>query len=237
MDVEGDGADAWQYRVSRVREVLAQADADVWGFQEPFLHQVRDVSQMLPEWKWVGVGRGDGAELDEFNPIFVRPGLEILEWNTRWISTTPEVPGSMFDGAGCPRLITSVRLRWEGRELWMLNTHFDHLSHQARLHGIKQIAELVATLGSVVITGDFNCDPLGPDFDSWRELGMKDLLGCFASELPGHTYHGFGLPETEWQRIDSIWVSSDIRIENAQASEQKFWGASDHVCLLAEISL
>ena len=53
---------------------------------------------------------------------------------TRWLSSEPEVPGSVGWDAHLPRIATIVRLRHrDGTAAGVANTHFDHASDQARL--------------------------------------------------------------------------------------------------------
>jgi len=100
--------------------------------------------------------------------------VQSVDSGTFWLSETPHVAGSRGWGARCLRIATWVRLvtlEEKGKELFFLNTHFDHEIEQARLessrllsrHIPKLIAESNQRLSStvippVVVVGDLNAE-------------------------------------------------------------------------------
>ena len=67
-----DGENNWQYRRERVARVIESNGVDIFGAQELLVNQLNDLKGLLPEYDEVGVGREDGREAGEFNPVFYR---------------------------------------------------------------------------------------------------------------------------------------------------------------------
>ncbi|ORY57864.1 endonuclease/exonuclease/phosphatase family protein [Pseudomassariella vexata] len=210
--------------VSRLMETSASAPAGaetVIGLQEVLHKQLLDIeSGVGPEWMHIGVGRDDGAQRGEYNPILYRPAVLSLLYNeTRWLSPTPDVP-SFGWGAGSRRMINIGVFEHvaSGRRFIAANTHLDNASSQARTEGIKiviatiqAVQETWGPLG-VVLTGDFNSQP-GEDAYS-TAVNSKYLTELYTMADTGQrfgpyiTYTGF-LPDQEEEvgtRIDFIWL-------------------------------
>ena len=114
----------------------------------------------------VGVARTTDASLGlEQCAIFYRKDKYILvDSGTFWLSDTPDVVGSAYEGSNYPRICTWVRLRDRvtGYEFVHLNTHLHHKANTAgndiRKLQIKVLLDFVQSLGDLpmVMTGDFN---------------------------------------------------------------------------------
>ena len=70
MDNSGDGENAWPNRKEATIEMLQDIKPDVFGVQEAFDHQVAYVTEQLPVYHNVGVGREDGKHDGEHMAIF-----------------------------------------------------------------------------------------------------------------------------------------------------------------------
>ena len=80
----------WQNsRKDATKALIAYHGFEIFGCQETYLHQIKDV---IPEgYSFVGVARDDGAEKGEYCPIlFDTSKFEVLNSSTFWISETPE---------------------------------------------------------------------------------------------------------------------------------------------------
>ena len=103
-------------------------------------------AEALPEFEFYGVGRDDGKSGGEYAGIFYRKDrFTRTDASTFWLSATPEKPGTSFytvPGA-VPRIASWVRLRdnRSGRELFVLNAHWDHISAPARRKSAALIRE------------------------------------------------------------------------------------------------
>lgn len=162
FDNPADGPDAWSERRGQVFDFLHERDPDLCGLQEVLIRQRDELVTALPTHDVVGVGRDDAAVLGEFVPIFFRrTRFDLLDHGHFWLSPTPDVPGSRGWDAAITRMATWVRLRDRaagGRELFVLNTHFDHRGPESRLEAARLLRQWVeARAGApVILLGDFN---------------------------------------------------------------------------------
>ena len=159
-----DGQNNWRFRRERIAGVIKAQEVDVLGTQELLSNQFDDLSGLLTGYQGVGVGRLDGAESGEYCAVFFRKDrFTLLDSGTFWLSETPEVVGSLgWDGA-CERIATWVVLRdRDGRELFFIDTHLDHVGQVARDEGVSLLMKRIETLSGgrpVILTGDFNSEP------------------------------------------------------------------------------
>jgi endonuclease/exonuclease/phosphatase family metal-dependent hydrolase len=196
---KGDGWD--DTRRPAVATVLRKLDADVIGTQEGLVSQLRDIARDLPAYAWAGVGRKDGKSRGEFTAVFYKKErFDLLETQNFWLSETPETPGSRSWKSACERVLTAARLREKntGRQLWFLNSHFDHVSELARQKSAELVLERLKKLDPAVpvfFTADFNTAAVrsktykaltvpGAFLDTW-ELAAERLNPDY------DTYQGF----------------------------------------------
>ena len=192
-DTPNDGDHSWDYRKAACAALIADRHPDVFGIQEGLLHQVQYLADNLPDYAWVGVGRGGDRESNEYSALFYdRTRFEVVTSGTFWLSETPDRMSRGWDAA-LNRIATWAHLRDQGsgREVFALNTHFDHVGTTARQESAKLVAERVLTLSGdtmpAFITGDFNALPSDPifgaitaKFPSARTAApVKDDLGSF----------------------------------------------------------
>src|SRR5512143_3734076 len=163
MDTPADGPNAWPWRKDIAAGTISFHRVDIAGLQEVLVSQLRDLEALLPGYARIGVGRDDGREAGEYNPIFFRKDrFKLLASSTFWLSETPDKPGVKGWDAACPRIVTWARLRdlWTGRVLVAFNTHFDHVGERARRESAAQVlsaVERIAGREPAVLTGDLNC--------------------------------------------------------------------------------
>ena len=245
LDTPYDGENRFINRTGQVLDAIKRADADIIGFQE-CKDGMRDfLVNSLPGYTVVGCFRSS-VLTDEATPVAFRNSLfELVELKNKWLSATPDIPGSTFGGdqSGCPRIYTAATLyhRPSGKMLRAVNTHLDHAGKQARLFGAMQIVQELSLVDlPFVLTGDLNASPRDPeirlitDSDPTRAFGRK-TVDCTCG-LPG-TFHDFGrIPPENRGKIDYIFT--DLQPLSASAVDDpapsgKYY--SDHLALCAEI--
>jgi endonuclease/exonuclease/phosphatase family metal-dependent hydrolase len=164
-DTAVDGDLVWQNRRELVAGVVRYHAPDLVGLQEPLAHQFEYLREQLPAYDWYGVGRVDGDDAGEFNPVGVRADrFDIRDTGTRWLSPDPDTPGSEDPDADCPRLVSWVAAvdRASERRLYHFNTHLDHVGAAARRRGASHVRQCVADIADgapAVVTGDLNATP------------------------------------------------------------------------------
>ncbi|MGI5452506.1 endonuclease/exonuclease/phosphatase family protein [Streptomyces sp. CA-249302] len=239
---------SWHDRRPVMAELLRRARPHVMGTQEGLYQQLRDIETDLgPHYDWIGTGR-EGGSRDESTAIyFDKRRLAPLEHYTFWLSDTPEVIRSNTWGAAFPRIVTWIRFRDladEGRQFYVLNTHFDHRSQYARERSAKLLAERTAQLGGsspVVVTGDFNVAAHdNPAYDTLVDSGLVDTWDAAARRGPLYgTFHNYRGRKPGGERIDWILASPGVRTLRATIDTYSSNGQfpSDHFPVQASLSL
>lgn len=219
-----DGINNLPNRKGRILETIKNEAPDLIGFQE-----ARDATRAwlrdtLTDYVVVGCGRlkdyrGESAPL-----AFRKDKFEMVSMDTFWLSSTPKIPNSRYEGSDqsdCPRIVTAVVLKpMESDELLLfINTHTDHEGAISRILASAQILEYASNKGlNTVITGDFNALP------NSTEIKMLTANKAFpltdATVLIGNTFHAFGkLPQTECAKIDYVFTNLKTDTNKSYAVE------------------
>ncbi|MEG0753601.1 MAG: endonuclease/exonuclease/phosphatase family protein, partial [Angelakisella sp.] len=104
------GKNSWEKRAALVAQVIRQNSPDIMGTQELTTVSLSDMQRLLPEYSYVGQGRGGGMN-GEFSAIFYRRDrFTLMQDETFWLSQTPEHPSRAWF-ALFPRICTTCRLR------------------------------------------------------------------------------------------------------------------------------
>lgn len=164
-----DGDDAWPKRKDLCIGVLKARDADIIGLQEALSFQLDEINEAMPGYALIGVGRDDGLRKGEYAPLLIRTDrYAIAESGTRWLSDTPDVPGSKSWGNGITRICTFARLidLRNAEAIWVYNLHLDHQSQPARASSAELVAAMIAERPNqdepVIVMGDMNAGEANP---------------------------------------------------------------------------
>ncbi len=185
---------------------------DVFGIQEGLLRQLEYLNEQLPGYQRIGVGRDDGKDGGEFSALFFKKDrFKLLDSGTFWLSETPDVVSKGWDAA-LPRVCTYVRLRDKQakKNLWVFNTHFDHVGKTARKESaeliLKKIREKNTANEPVIVMGDFNAEPAeAPIAVLLRELKDARALSQEAPFGPEGTFNAFKFNEPVVRRILTMY--------------------------------
>lgn len=217
-----DGLNAWPNRKEMAAGVIKDYQVDFAGLQEALAGQVADLQDQLPNYAWIGVGRDDGKHQGEFSPVFYnKQKFDLLKQGTFWLSETPETPGSKSWEAAHPRVATYGVFRDKRTEsqLFVINTHFDHLSEIARQQSAKLLLARIRELSNglpVILTGDFNTPAISPALQALtQDTALKLTNTESLSENPHtggrSTYNGFKTDQ-RGPVIDFVFVGPDIDV-------------------------
>ena len=251
FDNPADGVNAWPNRKELVASVIRFHKADIIGVQEALEHQIQDLMELLPGYDWVGVGRNED-EGGEFSAILYRSSVVTVKAaQTFWLSESPDEPGSQSWDSSLPRIATWAHFvtSSEERELFVLNTHFDHRGEQARLESAHLIKEQTSRLANglpVIVMGDLNATSEQPPLALLSDTPLPDgrsLHDGFVHSLqphhgPASTWTGFTKIEAD-RRIDYIFASEDLPIHYHAILTDKLEDRypSDHLPVLVEVGL
>lgn len=251
MNTQADSLNAWPYRKDHLASQVLFHQANVLGVQEALYDQMKDLSQRLPQYKYIGVGRDDGATKGEFSAIFYdTTRVQLLKSQTFWLSTTPEVPGSKGWDAAITRIVTwgLFRDKQTKKLFYHFNTHFDHKGQIARRESAKLLLEKVHVLAGktpAIITGDFNAtpedEPIQVVMDEKNPLHFTDSKTVSRTPHygPQGTFNGWHAGETDDQPIDFIFLKGKFRADRHATISQTWNGryASDHFSVYCELMI
>jgi endonuclease/exonuclease/phosphatase family metal-dependent hydrolase len=234
-----DGRHAWPLRRRALLDAVVDLDADVIGLQEAVGFQLRWLLDRLEGYEVVSAGRRDGRQRGEACPVLVRrSALRIAEHRTRWFGDTPDRPGTKLQGAGFPRIVTTVHLQVppDGRddEIVVANTHLDHQRAANRTRSATQLARWLEGKSPTIVLGDLNATP---DEEVFSVLAGAGLHPAVPPDDQG-TATGFGRRRTG-PHIDHILVSDHWRVHGAEVRRARFGGRkpSDHWPVVATLHL
>jgi len=240
-----DGEHAWPNRKGMVASVVRFHAADLIGMQEVLRSQIDDLTVLLPNYSWYGVGRNDGKNSGEFSPIFYRRDrFQLLDSGEFWLSKNPDQIGSKSWDAALPRIATWVKFsdRESKQEFIHLNTHFDHRGEVARARSAELILDRLKTLSGnmpVVVTGDFNVPPESEAYATMTSMLVDSKLESVSEPHgPEGTFGGFTVKVGDTgDRIDYVFVAEGTKVLRYAALSDQWDGRypSDHLPVLAEI--
>jgi endonuclease/exonuclease/phosphatase family metal-dependent hydrolase len=235
-----DGPEAWnaltnQHRRDLVAKTIREFNPDVLGVQEAFVHQLKDLQEILGSYDFYGIGRDDGKLAGESCAIFYRKDrFRQVKAGTFWLSETPDKVGTLYPGTDYVRIASWTLLadqKNNDREFLVINTHWDHISQSAREHGAKVIRERIESLSGgrpVMVMGDLNDSE---DSASTRSLMASDsstlpLVDSYRVAVPKRTaleatYHGFE-GSNAGSRIDFILPSREFTVKEAEINHRIF---------------
>lgn len=238
----------WLNRKNKVLIIIKKYKPDIIGLQEVFEDQLKFLSDNLPDYEYEGVGRDDGIQEGEFNPIFYR-GLEVKNSGTFWLSDTPDTYSNTW--GGCFRICTWINFK-DIIPFAVYNTHFEDTKSSIRL---KSIPLLITKINDqspnqpVILSGDLN---FGRNSEEYRKLSqIFQDTHCKRHEKRGRwavTSHGFKGKKRSifsWNGrfiIDYVWVKGLVKVQDTQIiydnpGENPSTYPSDHWPVFADLTL
>lgn len=219
LDIASDGENAWPLRKDYLTSQIQFYEPDIFGIQEARPNQVIDISNSLPQYSQVGMGREGLGKGESSNIYYKKARFRVLRSNTFWLSETPEKISLGWDAA-YNRICTYVLVKDKKarKKFWIFNTHLDHVGEEARTKGIELILSKIASLNTknypVIFMGDFNSEP-----ESERIIALKKVMNDSRdiSETrpfgPSGTFNGFKHDEPVNTLIDYIFISKDDKLK------------------------
>lgn len=251
FDNPRDDENRWENRKDLAIQTVLDNQVDILGMQEVLHNQVLDFQKALPNYEWIGVGRDDGIEAGEYSPIF---------YNTKrfaevgsgyfWLSEAPMEAGSIGWDAACTRIATWAKLKdlRNGKIIFVLNTHFDHVGKTARVESVKLIFQKIHAYTHkenlpIIVTGDFNAtqnsNVIKALTDENNPLHLKDSRSLAPSvKGPSWTFHDFGKrSEQDRSLIDYVFVRNNVSVLDYEIIEGYHDGRwiSDHCPILVKV--
>ncbi len=241
----GDGENVWANRRDRVADAINFYDVDVLGTQEVLNSQLEDLKKRLPDYSVIGVGREDGKTKGEYSALWYKPSrFTVSRSGNFWLSETPDQPSKGWDAA-CERIATWAILydTQTKKEIFVLNTHLDHVGEKARANGVKMVLDKVTELSSgrpVIVTGDFNSAPESNVIRSLTDGGLthtRDVAGTvYGPDWSWHDWQGYNYGGKSL--IDYVFVKNGFDVKSygvcAETNNGKY--LSDHCPVLVTLN-
>lgn len=251
MDTSDDGANRWDERKDFACEVVRANAPDLIGAQEVLHNQLTDMLDRLPEYGHLGVGRIDGDTEGEYAAIFYnRERFELLDSGNFWLSEDPSAVGEKGWDAACERIATWGKFhdRQTDRDIFMLNTHLDHVGRVARRESAQLIKRRITEMAKglpVVVTGDLNATPDSEVVQTMLKAS-GDLVLTDAREVapgfegPAYTFHDYGrrpLERRPW--LDYIFTAGfkGVSKYSVITDTRGELYTSDHYPVMAELDM
>lgn len=189
---DSDGANSFIHRAGLVLETISEACPDIIAFQEVLPQTAAFLRRHLPDYTMIYSGRNPDLKGEGLCLALRRDQVELMTLDRFWLSPTPREPGSRYpQQSPNPRVCQLASVLVEDTPLWVCNNHLDDLSETARLLGIGQVLDHVAThrepAAPLLLCGDLNATPESPVVARCRESGLVDLTAD-----SGGTFHDFG---------------------------------------------
>ena len=251
-DNPDDSLNNWDFRKDMAAMAVTVWDADIVGTQEVLHNQLQDLQERLPNYNYIGVGREDGATQGEYSAIFYKAAkFEELSSGYFWLAENCDAVGAKGWDAVCERIATWAVLKDldSDKELFVLNTHLDHVGQVARRESVSLIVEKIKELAGgrpVVMTGDFNAEPdsevinhITGSSEGMPLLDSRKHAESIVRDASG-TFHAFGrIPEQRREYIDYIFVSPGVKVKTYEVLPEKLEGIyiSDHNPIQAVIEI
>ena len=246
------GDNGWDLRVKRIVQVIKEYNPIFIGTQEGLIGMLNDMSELLPEYSWVGKGRDldTGNGVGEHGAIFYKnEEVKLIEWGQFWLSETPEVEGSTSWNSACTRICTWAHFNIlnDNTDVIVYNTHLDHVSVQAREEGIKLIVNFIKEKNSnkeipFLLMGDFNCYMDDKVFETIKNANDDKFVLRNCYDLVDNnvtcTFHDFR-GDQNGGVIDYILCSKEFEVKSIGADMKLIEGGhpSDHYPVIVNLLL
>ena len=246
VQTTNDGEQQFLCRADFLARKLLELDADIIGFQETTPLMKIMLAERMPQYAFVGGGRGgmnSSDRLGESPLIAIKQSKFFIERvETEILSKTPLIPGSRYEDSDqsiCPRAFVSADIvsLESGEAIRVMNVHTDHIGCKARLLEVSQMIKYYRAADSLrrfptVITGDFNAKPDAPEIKLMQsEGGFKDTGAHIKS-----TFHDYDRLTSD-TKIDYIFISDGLSKKESYSIHPKDGDLffSDHDPLIAVI--
>ena len=210
-----DNENAFVHRAGFVYDKITSELPDVIVFQEVPDTHIKLMERMLPEYAFYGQFRDEHFEGEGLYTAIRKERLQVLSFDTYWISPTPYVPGSRYENqSDCPRICVTVKVRDKvsGNIFRTFNVHLDHISDEARVLGMNCVLDRLEYYLAdddipFIIAGDFNAKPDSKVIDMCNHYEKRPIFDATA-KLP-ESFHDWG--KRKDCKIDYIYMSQNFK--------------------------
>lgn len=246
LDLNSDAENSWTKRKDLWISQVRFFSPDILGIQEARPNQVVDIAGNFPSYGYVGIGRDENNTGESSNIFYKKDRFVVQQESTFWLSETPDVISKGWDAA-INRICTYALLKdkLSKKQIWVFNTHLDHIGEVARTKSIELILSKISELNTmndpVIFMGDLNSEP-----DTPRIMDLKTIMTdtrAISEEKPfgpAGTFNGFNHDKPVTELIDYIFISmnSNFKVKKYAVLSDSVNARypSDHLPVYVEIS-
>lgn len=210
--------------VKMVLDLMEKYEVDVFGIQEASPNWMGSLRGRFEDrYGYVGAHRNaDGT--GEACPIFyLKSKYELLDSGTKWLSMTPDVPGSYDFGSDYVRIYTYAKLKDKqtGKIFMHVNTHLDVDDYACEMQAdlLMQVCKEYENKGfPCIVTGDYNCAKGSEAYRILTNTGFLDSI-----DIAEQTQN----KEALW--VDHIFLSKGIDVPYYQICTETYARANGEI--------
>lgn len=227
------GEFSWSNRRKAVAAMLKAKSPILMGCQECQPNQRNQILADDTRYATIGDNLGYPKDEPECDVIFyMKDSVEVLEHNTFFLSTTPDVY-SHLPQSNHYRVCTwgKMRLKADGREFYHFNTHLDYLedAQPPQMETLLLKIKEINTEGlPIFLTADWNAEENSHIFDDIKDYGFKSARLEATVGDSYKTFNGFGSGS---QTLDHCWYMGFSGVSRFTTVRDKYAGVpyiSDH---------
>lgn len=244
---------SWTKRCQVICDQVNFMSPMVFGAQEVLHQQLQDLLKGLDGYDYIGIGRDDGKQAGEYEPIFYKKDrVRLLDQGHFWLSEIPEKPGLGWDAA-CIRICTWGKFCMKAPEpeprrrglfgrgpkpketvFYFFNLHMDHVGVVARREAAKLVVSRIREIAQgcpVILTGDFNVDQNNEIYSIFTQSGLlKDSYDAARVRFAENgSFNSFKTDYFTTSRIDHVFVSPDTQVAAYGLLTSSYWIPDNNV--------
>ena len=202
---------AWSKRFEPIADVIRFFDFDIVAMQESSTNREQDLMPLLQDYDFLK------TDTLEHNPILIKKGLfAVLDKGRFYLSETPQKKSKGWD-AKHTRYCTWAKLKKDGTEFFVFNTHFDHKGKTAQAESAKLLHQVIPSIANsvpLVLAGDFNISTSANNYSILASIpGTVDASerADFFYEVKKSYNYFDPIKNSKWD-FDHIFVSTNIHV-------------------------
>jgi len=266
------GFKRWDSRKGNIVSTIKAASPLIIGTQENTGWEAQYILEQCPQYKLLGRNLY-GSDYNTLSPTntsqmdyeiealyYDSSSIELIDgqWETFWLSNTPDTPRSKLDGVQYSRACTwgKFKLKGSNTTFYVFNSHFhansgvlsgyepEQIRRQEAEVVLKKIKQITGGNSPLIWTGDFNCKPTASAINYILDNPYMKVVDSRPASYTGRkgTFTNFSTAasyDSEAYRYDFIFVSESWNLFQYEVIDKDVtsgnWG-SDHLPVMVKLS-
>ena len=215
-------------RIDMVLDLIEKYEPDIFGVQEAMPNWKNSLCERFGDrYDYVGIAPHADGSGGRNHIFYLKSKFDLLDSGTRWLSETPDVPGSAVEGSKYIRIYTYAKLKDKttGKVFLHVNTHLDNSAknEEQALILMNEISAYNTEKLPCFITADFNFRSDSNGYKSIIEEGYVDSFDAahYKRNVTDKSIAVDGLISRK-DLIDHIFVTSDLKVQYYQLCTEKY---------------